>query len=86
MNAMTTTIDAAGRIVIPKAVRDQAGLAPGVEIEVQFRDGRVELEPVCATRLERRGSLLVAVAPEGTPPLTNEQVNRTLRQIREKRD
>src|SRR5437762_2347951 len=43
--AMRTTIDSSGRIVIPKAVREQAGLDAGVEVEVRYVDGRVEIEP-----------------------------------------
>ncbi len=36
-------------------------------------------------RLVRRGSRYVLAAPKGTPPLTNEQVRRTLKEIREGR-
>jgi AbrB family looped-hinge helix DNA binding protein len=31
---MKTTIDSAGRIVVPKAVRDQLHLTPGSELEI----------------------------------------------------
>jgi AbrB family looped-hinge helix DNA binding protein len=31
---MTTTIDKAGRVVIPAAIRERAGLAPGTEVDV----------------------------------------------------
>lgn len=40
---MTSTIDAAGRVVIPKALRDRAGLRPGASIDFRFVDGAVEL-------------------------------------------
>lgn len=72
---MNTTIDAAGRIVIPKEVRRQAGLAPGTVVEVRFRDGRVEIEAApIRVKLVRQGPLLVAV-PEGkVPPMTVEDV------------
>lgn len=32
---MKTTIDAAGRVVVPKALRDRLALAPGTEIEIE---------------------------------------------------
>ena len=51
---MTLTIDTAGRIVIPKSMRDQIGLSAGSELEIHLKDGRLELEPVSKVRLERR--------------------------------
>ena len=44
-NAMKSTIDSAGRLVLPKAIRDEAGLRPGEPLEVVFRDGLIEIEP-----------------------------------------
>ena len=41
---MSTTIDAAGRLVVPKAVRDAMGLQPGTLIDVTFVDGRIQIE------------------------------------------
>jgi AbrB family looped-hinge helix DNA binding protein len=82
---MKTTIDSAGRLVVPKPIRDAAGLRPGSELRIEYRDGRVEIEPVSHVRLERKGGLLVAVAPRGTPPMTIERVNRVIRDVREKR-
>ncbi|MEI8229141.1 MAG: AbrB/MazE/SpoVT family DNA-binding domain-containing protein [Planctomycetota bacterium] len=32
---MKTTIDAAGRLVVPKSLRDQFHLAPGSELEIE---------------------------------------------------
>jgi AbrB family looped-hinge helix DNA binding protein len=40
---MRTTIDKGGRVVIPAAIRAQAGLQPGTEIDVQYEDGVVRL-------------------------------------------
>ena len=41
---MRTTIDAAGRIVVPKALREAMGLTAGRTIDVMFTDGRIEIE------------------------------------------
>ncbi len=42
---MKTTIDAAGRLVIPKKIREEAGLKPGTALDVRVRDGVIEIEP-----------------------------------------
>lgn len=84
IHGMKTTIDGAGRLVIPREVRRQAGLQPGVALEVRWREGRIEIEPApLAVRLERRGRLLVAV-PEGeTGELSIEAVEATRGALRE---
>jgi AbrB family looped-hinge helix DNA binding protein len=38
---MTTRIGAKGQVVIPKAVRDQAQLHPGDEVEIAFDEDRI---------------------------------------------
>lgn len=58
---MRITMDKAGRVVIPKALRDEVGLTPG-EIEV-VRDGSaIRIEPVPGTGLRARGDRLVIPA------------------------
>ena len=81
---MKTTIDKAGRLVIPKAIREAARLEPGTEVEFRLVDGRVEIEPApLDIRLERRGKLLVAVPREAPPTLTTAEVDKTLTELRE---
>lgn len=59
---MKTAMDRAGRLVIPKEIRREAKLAPGVPLEVKWRDGRIEIEPApAAVQLQRRGRLLVTL-------------------------
>ena len=59
---MKTTIDSAGRLVIPKEVRREAGLKPGMPLEVRWHEGRIEIEPApWPVKLVRKGRLLVAV-------------------------
>jgi AbrB family looped-hinge helix DNA binding protein len=58
---MRTTIDKAGRVVIPAAIRAQAGFVPGTVLEVEIVDGSVRLvRSVPGPRLERVGKLLLA--------------------------
>ncbi len=80
---MRTTIDKAGRIVVPKAMRDELGFGGGTEIEISLVDGRIEIEPVATpVRLERRNGRLVAVADREMPPLTAEMVRDALEKSR----
>ncbi len=80
---MITTMDAAGRLVLPKAIRDRARLAPGVPLEVRVVDGRVELEPACTpVTIERHGELWVASPVQPVPPLTQDRVDAAVDAIR----
>lgn len=80
---MRTTIDAAGRVVIPKAIRDELGLRGGEELDVVERDGRIEIESIpTPVRLVKRGKLVVAETDEPMPELTDEIVRDTLEKTR----
>jgi AbrB family looped-hinge helix DNA binding protein len=80
---MRTTIDSAGRIVIPKALRDELGLTDGQELEIVGREGRIELEvPATPMKLERRGPISVAVPERTLPQLTTDLVRDTLERTR----
>jgi AbrB family looped-hinge helix DNA binding protein len=58
---MRTTIDKAGRVVIPAAVRERAGLSPGTEIEIAVDEFGVRLERVApGPRLVKVGRRTVA--------------------------
>jgi len=80
---MKTTIDHAGRLVLPKAIREEAGIAPGAELEIRVKDGRIEIEPApLEVRLVKRGKLTVAVPARAVPPLTQAEVAETLAVLR----
>ena len=83
IDAMKTTIDSAGRIIVPKSLRDALALKPGQALEIRAGDGRLEIE-VAATpvSLKKRGKGLVAVPDETLPRLTAEEVRDTLERIR----
>lgn len=80
---MRTTIDKAGRVVIPKAIRDRLHLDEGRQIDLRERDGVIELEPApISVRLEDKGHGLVAVPADELPSLTDAMVRETLEQTR----
>lgn len=80
---MRSTIDRAGRLVIPKAVRDAAGLEAGGEVDVTFRDGRIEIEPATLPMrlVERKGGALIEAERE-LPTLSADEVRDTLERTR----
>ena len=80
---MKTTIDRAGRIVVPKALRERMRLEAGGEVELVERDGVLEITvaPIAAT-IRSTADGPVAVAPAGTAELTDDIVRDTLDQIR----
>jgi AbrB family looped-hinge helix DNA binding protein len=79
---MITTIDAAGRLVIPGPIRREAALEPGLPLDVRWRDGIIEIEPQpLPVALEKRGRLLVARPKIKVRPLCAAAVERTRRDI-----
>jgi AbrB family looped-hinge helix DNA binding protein len=80
---MRSTIDGAGRVVIPKEIRESLGLRGGRVVEIRERDGRIEIEPVATPMsLVKRGRRLVAVPDRALPALTDELVRETLERTR----
>ena len=68
---MKTTIDKAGRVVIPAAIREKAGFKPGTELDVVMDDVSVRLiRRVPGPKLVRVGKRLVArpTVPAGKLP------------------
>lgn len=58
---MRATIDKAGRLVIPKELRDRLGLQPGV-VDVVADGAALRVEPIAGETLEERGGRLVIPA------------------------
>jgi AbrB family looped-hinge helix DNA binding protein len=80
---MRSAIDSDGRLLIPKSLRKRLGLTGGQTVEIQERDGRIEIEPVpTAMTLIDRESGPVALPEEELPPLTDEIVRTTLERTR----
>lgn len=83
---MSTAIDSAGRLVIPKAVRDAAGILPGTPLEVRFRDGRIEIEPSpIDVSVETVAGVAVATSREPVPMLSADVVTAARDRLRDER-
>ena len=77
---MQVTIDRAGRLLIPKAIRDQLQIEPGQRLELSVRDGRIELDrPPLAVDIRAKGPFFVAVPREEVEPMSVEDVERARR-------
>ena len=80
---MRTAIDGAGRIVIPKALREALGLTAGQPLEIVERDGHLEVVPApTPMRLVDEGEGVAAVADVEMPVLTAAMVRETLEHVR----
>lgn len=69
---METTIDGAGRLVVPKSLRDLLGLEPGARVDISQYGIGLQLIPMSRTaRLEQRDGATVAVSDT---PITDKDV------------
>ena len=80
---MNTTMDSAGRIVVPKALRQALGVAPGQLLDIRAGDGRLEIE-IAATpmKLKKKGKGVVVVPDTDLPALNAGLVRETLERVR----
>ena len=75
LNAMRTTIDAAGRLVVPKSLRDQLGLTAGA-VELSADGAALRVEPVVSDEVvEENGHLVI---PAAGAVITDEMVRDAL--------
>jgi AbrB family looped-hinge helix DNA binding protein len=72
---MRATIDQAGRLVIPKVLREIVGLVPG-EVEVSADGAGLHIEPLADDLLDDEDGLLVIPASDVT---VGDEFVRTLR-------
>ncbi len=71
---MKTTIDAAGRLVIPRAIREQVGVYGVTEVEVELDGSAIRIEPLAEGELiEEDGRLVI---PSTGAPVTAEMIER----------
>lgn len=80
-------MDKAGRIVIPKPIRDAMGLRPGVPLTIDFFEGKIAIEyaPVEArVRIAEDGFPIIEF-PGGTvlPRMTDEALREAIEAVRD---
>jgi len=68
---MEATLDALGRIAIPKQLRDGLGLTPGTVLKIEERESQIVLTPVLDSEalVVEDGVLVFTGALEGDPDL-----------------
>jgi len=80
----TLTIDKAGRIVLPKPLREELQLAAGDSLEVNTKGEEITLRPIRGNSpLKKKHGVWVFQAGQ---ELTEEAVNKTVREIRHDRE
>jgi AbrB family looped-hinge helix DNA binding protein len=80
---MNASIDRAGRVVIPKSIRDRLQLRGGEKLEVEESEGAIVLRPAATeVRVVETAEGPVAAPVEAIPPLTDELVRTALEQVR----
>lgn len=83
---MTATIDGAGRLVIPKALRERAGLTPGTRVDFRFHEGVIEIAPVEAeVEWETRHGIRFPVPADDAPDLSVEEIRDAIDNVRGER-
>jgi AbrB family looped-hinge helix DNA binding protein len=81
---MRVTIDKAGRIVVPKAMRDELGLTPDTDLDIEVVDGRLEVSPPQSSARLVEGRYGPVIETPGAR-VTDEDIRRTLEAVRERR-
>ena len=85
MKIETIQIDKAGRIVLPKPLREQFHLLPGDKLRLSVESNSFRLEPAHpGGELIRKGSVLVFTG-DFAEPITTAKVNEIIEQQREDR-
>ncbi len=80
----TVTLDKAGRVVIPKTLRDELNLEPGDALTLESEGDRVTLRPVrSSTPLRKERGVWVFRTGRRLPATITDQA---LREIRNRRD
>jgi AbrB family looped-hinge helix DNA binding protein len=78
---MRATIDAAGRLVVPKPVRDELGFEAGTELELRVVDEHLEVAVPSRVRVEE-GPHGVRFVAEDAGSLSAEDVRELLERSR----
>jgi AbrB family looped-hinge helix DNA binding protein len=78
------TLDKAGRIVLPKPLRDELRLEPGDTLEIESSSDEITLRPTRGqAQLRKKHGVWVYRSGE---PLSQETVDRTVQEVRQERE
>ena len=84
MMITTLTIDKAGRVVLPKPVRDSLQISPGDSLELESSEDQIILRPARGQgRIYKKQGMWVF---DSGQPLTADVVTQTIRRVRAERD
>jgi bifunctional DNA-binding transcriptional regulator/antitoxin component of YhaV-PrlF toxin-antitoxin module len=80
---MRVAIDGVGRLVIPKALREELGVDGPTDLELTAADGRLELTVAdVPARVEQRGGLPVIVTDGPMEPMSVAQARGAVERVR----
>lgn len=80
---MRVAIDSVGRLVVPKSLRDELGITGPTELEIEARDGMIELAVAdVPARVEDRPGGAVITTDVPMAPLTTDDVRGAIDRIR----
>jgi AbrB family looped-hinge helix DNA binding protein len=75
----TITLSSKGQLVIPKAVRQSAHLAPGDVLSVRYVDGEIRLKPVTGVVATSLAEVAGCLARPGQKPLGQAQTQAAIK-------
>jgi AbrB family looped-hinge helix DNA binding protein len=75
----TITLSSKGQLVIPKAVRQSAQLAPGDVLSVRYVDGEIRLKPVTVVTPTSLAEVAGCLAKPGRRRLSQAQTQAAIR-------
>lgn len=81
---MQVAMDRAGRVVVPKRIREQLGFSPDRPLQAEVVNGRLELSVTYEPVELVEGPYGPEFAATGTP-LTDEEIRHTLEAVRDRR-
>lgn len=80
----TLTLDKAGRVVLPKPIRDELQLGPGDSLELHCTEDEIVLRPARGkARMYKKHGVWVI---HGDAPLAPDVVEKTIQRVRRERE